>query len=71
MLAILIPNRFFDPDLRHITVASSLPGTWRFGLWFTDACRAGYCRRPKWPQRAVRYACFWPTARVRAGCISR
>lgn len=67
-LAVMTPNRFFNPDLRHITLALGILGTWRFGWWFTHACRAEYFRRLKWPpiRRAAsaHWASIWHPRRV-------
>jgi glycosyltransferase Alg8 len=59
VLATLTPNRFFDPDLRHITIALGALGTWRFGWWFTHAVRAEYYRRLKWPPMRRAATALW------------
>ena len=60
-LAVTTPNRFFDPDLLHITLALGILGTWRFGWWFTHACRAEYFRRLKWPPIRRAASALWAT----------
>lgn len=48
-LVLTVPNRFFDPTLRHVTILLGVLALWRFGWWFTHALRAEYYRRLKWP----------------------
>lgn len=57
--AILTPNRFFDADVRHITLALGSLGIWRFGWWFSHALRAEYYRRLKWPPLRRRAQRLW------------
>lgn len=47
--AVLMPNRFFEPDLLTVSVTLGTLGIWRFGWWFTHAVRAEYYRRVAWP----------------------
>lgn len=52
--AIQMPNRFFDPNLLHVSITLGTLGMWRFGWWFTHAVRAEiYARRLWGPKRAA------------------
>ena len=53
------PNRFFDPDVLHITVTLGVLGLWRFGWWFNHALRAEYYARFKWPGKRARAQKLW------------
>ena len=46
---IFLPNRFFDPDVFHITIGLGVLGIWRFGWWFNHAVRAEIYGKVVWP----------------------
>jgi glycosyltransferase Alg8 len=52
-------NRFFKPDVLHVTITLGVLGLWRFGWWFTHAVRAEIYRRLKWPQMRARADGVW------------
>ena len=58
-LLILVPNRFFNPALLHITIVMGTLGIWRFGWWFTHAVRAEIYRYFKWPPIRAKAAALW------------
>jgi len=58
-IAIVLPNRFFDADTWHITVALGVLGLWRFGWWFTHAMRAEYFAAARWPAMRHRADRIW------------
>ena len=62
LLALLLvetPNRFFRPELLHVTITIGMLGAWRFGWWFTHAVRAERYRRFKWPRMRERADAVW------------
>jgi len=59
VVAVTMPNRFFDPELRHITIVLGVLGTWRFGWWFNHAIRAEHYRRLKWPPMRKAATSLW------------
>ncbi|MEM1428332.1 MAG: glycosyltransferase [Pseudomonadota bacterium] len=52
-------NRFFEPDVRHVSFVLGGLGCWRFGWWFTHAVRAEIYRRRKWPPMRARAEAVW------------
>ncbi|NRB01046.1 MAG: glycosyltransferase [Rhodobacteraceae bacterium] len=48
-LLVTTNNRFFQPDVLHVTLVIGSLGIWRFGWWFTHAVRAEIYRKFKWP----------------------
>ncbi len=58
-LLTMTPNRFFNPDVMHVTVMLGLLGTWRFGWWFTHAVRAEIYARVKFPAMRARATQLW------------
>lgn len=58
MLAFL-PNRFFEPDVLHLTVTLGMLAIWRFGWWFTHAVRAEIFRRWKFPKMRAHADVLW------------
>ena len=54
-----LPNRFFSPDVMHLTVTLGVLGLWRFGWWFTHAVRAKIYRRVKFPKLRARASALW------------
>jgi len=59
ILAILTPNRFFEPSLVHLTVVLGVLGIWRFGWWLNHALRAEYYRRSLWPPKRAQAQALW------------
>ena len=53
------PNRFFNPDILHLTITLGALGMWRFGWWFTHAVRAECYARFKWPGMRARASYLW------------
>ena len=58
-VAVLMPNRFFKPDLLSITITLGTLGFWRFGWWFTHAVRAETYRRLTWPPMRRAASALW------------
>lgn len=58
-LLVTVRNRFFQPDLMHITVVLGSLGIWRFGWWFTHAVRAEIYQRLKWPDMRRQASDLW------------
>ena len=54
-----VPNRFFNPEVMHITVVLGSLGMWRFGWWFTHAVRAQIYARLIWPGKRRRADALW------------
>ncbi len=54
-----LPNRFFAPDVMHLTITLGVLGIWRFGWWFTHAVRAEIYRRVKFPKMRARASALW------------
>ncbi|MEM8824656.1 MAG: glycosyltransferase [Pseudomonadota bacterium] len=52
-------NRFFRPDVLHITLTLGALGVWRFGWWFTHAVRAEIWRRVIWPRKRAAADAVW------------
>lgn len=40
LVLILIPNKIFDPSIKHITMVIGALGVWRYSWWLTHAIRA-------------------------------
>lgn len=53
------PNRFFNPEVMHITFLLGFLGIWRFGWWFVHAVRAEIYRKIKWPPMRAKAAKLW------------
>lgn len=58
-LLVSTQNRFFRPDVLHVTLVIGALGTWRFGWWFTHAVRAEIYRRVKWPRMRAAADAVW------------
>ncbi|MEO0654646.1 MAG: transcriptional regulator, partial [Pseudomonadota bacterium] len=58
-LLVTTNNRFFQPDVLHVTFVIGTLGIWRFGWWFTHAVRAELYRRFKWPGMRARAHAVW------------
>ncbi len=59
LLAVIVPNRFFAPEVAHISLALGALGVWRYGWWATHALRAEIFRARRWPaMRAAADACW-------------
>lgn len=58
-LAVFFPNRYFDPDVIHVSIVLGSLGIWRFGWWFTHAIRAEIYRKIKWPPMRARASRLW------------
>lgn len=43
------PNRYFNPEVLHISLILGFLGIWRFGWWFTHSIRAAYWGNLVWP----------------------
>lgn len=54
-----MPNRFFAPEVMHLTLTLGALGFWRFGWWFTHAVRAEIYRRVKFPRMRARATKLW------------
>lgn len=54
-----VTNRFFNPELAHITVILGALGIWRFSWWFTHAVRAEIYQRTKFPEMRARASALW------------
>ncbi|MBI1494523.1 glycosyltransferase [Halocynthiibacter styelae] len=54
-----VSNRFFQPDLMHITITLGTLGIWRFGWWFNHAVRAEIYQRSKWPAMRAGASQLW------------
>jgi len=54
-----LPNRYFDPEVMHISLILGGLGIWRFGWWFTHSVRAGYWGRAVWPGMRARADALW------------
>ena len=52
-------NRFFQPDVLHVTITLGTLGIWRFGWWFTHAVRAEIYRTRVWPGMRARANAVW------------
>ena len=52
-------NRFFQPDVLHLTITLGTLGLWRFGWWFTHAVRAEYYRNLVWPGMRIGADAVW------------
>lgn len=53
-IGVAVPNRYFDPNLLHVSITLGTLGVWRFSWWFTHAIRAEiYARRVWGPKRAA------------------
>jgi len=60
-VAVLLPNRFLEPDLMHLTVVLGVLGIWRFGWWATHAIRSDAWRRVHWPPKRELARKVWET----------
>jgi glycosyltransferase Alg8 len=60
-IAVLLPNRFVDPETLHITVVLGVLGIWRFGWWFNHALRSDAYRRVHWPPKRDLASRVWAT----------
>lgn len=58
-LLLHVANRFFQPDLLHVSLTLGTLGIWRFGWWFTHALRAEAYRRRRWPPMRARAKALW------------
>ena len=58
-LLVTTNNRFFQPDVLHVTFVIGSLGIWRFGWWFTHAVRAEIYRKFKWPGMRARANAVW------------
>lgn len=58
-VVIVLPNRFFDPDVFHITIGLGALGIWRFGWWFNHALRAEVFAATRWPAMRRRADRIW------------
>ncbi|MEM6385669.1 MAG: glycosyltransferase [Pseudomonadota bacterium] len=58
-LLVTTNNRFFQPDVLHVTFVIGSLGIWRFGWWFTHAVRAEIYRKFKWPGMRARANAIW------------
>lgn len=56
---VLVPNRFFDADVQHITVVFGTLGGWRFGWWLNHLLRAEYYQAVVWPPTRARADALW------------
>ncbi|CUH76316.1 chitooligosaccharide synthase NodC [Tritonibacter multivorans] len=56
---VFLPNRFFDPDLLHVSLVLGVLGLWRFGWWFTHSIRAAIYGRLIWPGMRRRADRVW------------
>ena len=56
---VFLPNRFFDPDLLHVSFVLGALGIWRFGWWFTHSVRAAIFGRLIWPGMRRRADRVW------------
>lgn len=54
-----LPNRFFQPDVMHVSIVLGTLGIWRFGWWFTHAVRAEIYARAKWPGMRAKASELW------------
>ena len=58
-LALEMPNRFWEPDVKHISVALGALGIWRFSWWFTHYARAEFYQNIKWPRLRSNAQTVW------------
>ncbi|MEL7345540.1 MAG: transcriptional regulator, partial [Pseudomonadota bacterium] len=58
-LLVTTSNRFFQPDVQHVTLVLGSLGAWRFSWWFTHAVRAEIYRRVKFPKMRERASAVW------------
>ncbi|MGR3513189.1 MAG: glycosyltransferase [Paracoccaceae bacterium] len=58
-LLVTTNNRFFQPEVLHVTFVIGSLGIWRFGWWFTHAVRAETYRKFKWPGMRARANEVW------------
>ena len=61
LIGIVMPNRYFDPDVWQITIVLGALGIWRFGWWFHHALRAEYYARAVWPGMRREASALWAT----------
>ncbi len=58
-LLVSLSNRFFVPEVQHITFTLGALGMWRFGWWFTHAVRAEIYRRSRFPKMRAAAQRLW------------
>lgn len=57
--ATLLPNRFFDPQFRTVSVVLGTLGIWRFGWWFNHWIRAEFFAATRWPKMRAEAEALW------------
>ncbi len=57
--AIVTPNRFFDAQVLHLSIALGILGIWRFGWWFNHARRSEFYANGLWPGKRARAEAIW------------
>ena len=58
-MATLLPNRFFDPQFRDVSVVLGTLGIWRFAWWFNHWMRSEYYAKRVWPKMRAKADAFW------------
>lgn len=58
-MAVLVPNRFFAPEVAHLSVTLGVLGIWRFGWWFNHALRAEVFGSRAWPRMRAAADAVW------------
>ncbi len=59
LAATLLPNRFFDPQFREVSIALGGLGIWRFGWWFNHWMRAEFYAKRRWPGMRAKAEALW------------
>ena len=55
----LLPNNFWDPATRRVTVIIGVLGVWRYGWWFNHAIRAQIYRQRVYPGLRKKAQAVW------------
>lgn len=59
IIATLLPNRFFDPQFRAVSLVLGLLGFWRFSWWFNHWLRSEYYGKFTWPKIRAKADALW------------